>query len=110
MYVIKKVDPLSVAKMSAILAIIIGLVPMIIMFIVGLVFGSIASGFGMFDYYSFQYIFLPLIIGPIIAIIVGFVGGLIYAWLYNLIADKFGGIKMEIVLEQQDQPQPPVEQ
>ena len=82
MVVIKKLGVLSVAKLQAVLMAIVG-------FIAGLsfaVFGDILfPGLGL----------LTIVIMPIIYAIMGFIGGAIGAFLYNIVAGWVGGIEIE---------------
>lgn len=95
--VIKKFDVMSVAKVYGLIGVIIG-------FILGLIialFAGIASAFagmfgagtGAFGIAGFG--ILAIIIAPIMYGIMLFIGGAIGAFIYNIVADKIGGISFE---------------
>jgi hypothetical protein len=99
---IKKVDILSMAK-------IYGTIMAILAFIAALIINLAFLGYFMhyptFSGFSMHYSamnFMPnfpilsLITFPIIYGILGFITGAISAFLYNIIASKIGGIKVEI--------------
>lgn len=99
MYVIKKIHLVSFARFSGLMLAIISVIPWLIVAIVigvlGLIFGEFSRGFRLDD------IFFPGIIwllAPAIAYLAGFFVGLLYAWIYNLLANRFGGIKLDIEL------------
>jgi len=118
MVALTRLGVLSVAKMQAIISAVIGLIIGILFAVTSLLTPSIAdvspgyppagaptgypgsmpttsadisieggfmAGLGL----------LMIIIAPIASGIMGFIGGAIGAWLYNLIARWFGGIEME---------------
>ena len=90
--VLSKLDVMSVAKIEAVL-----------MFVVGIIYGVLASFFIPFKVEAITGSlglaaglgFASLIIMPILYAVVGFFSGAIGAFLYNIAADKIGGIKME---------------
>ena len=97
MMLLKKVGVMSVAKVSAVIMAIIGFIEGILFAAFGTMMGSLAgataialSGFGLF----------AIVIFPIMGDISGFIGGAIGAALYNFVADKMGGIEMELVSTQ----------
>ena len=77
----KSFDVVSVGKILAVIWAIIG-------FFYGLMFASVASfvpelaGFGI----------ASIVIMPIMFAIMGFIGGIICAFIYNIVAGKVGGI------------------
>ncbi|HJK83047.1 MAG TPA: hypothetical protein O0X00_02420 [Methanocorpusculum sp.] len=91
---IKSLDILSVAKFFA---------------VIGLVFGflfGLLGGFGpaaplpphhvfAFAGELFSYI-LSALFGAVVGVIVVFVGGAVSGFLYNFVANSFGGVKMEL--------------
>jgi hypothetical protein len=93
--VLKRIGPLSCAKIAGTLYAIIGL-------LVGAVFAvvSLASGFGANP--SGDGGFRPLIgVGAVVAFPIlyggmGFVTTLFGAWLYNILAEAVGGIEMDL--------------
>ncbi len=90
MTVIKALGVRSVAKITAVIAALVGLllgVPLAaIAFMVG------PAGFGQFGWLAFAA--MPFIYGAL-----GFVGGAVYAWLYNVVAGWVGGIQVDLVPE-----------
>ena len=94
--ILKKIGVLSLAKIQAILMAIFG-------FIMILFSGIVFSLFGgqMAAYYDTAGIAMPpfqwisLILTPAIYAIIGFISGAVIALLYNLVAKKFGGIKLD---------------
>jgi len=102
MYELKKIDVVSFAKVKAV---ILGA----IMFIVGVVYVVLAliaffirSSFGTTLYegtgigYSVGTGLLILIFGTILGIVCGFILGAILAAIYNLMAGKIGGIRVNL--------------
>jgi hypothetical protein len=89
--VLKKIDILSVAKLEGLLLAIVGLIIGIVVAIVSVTvgfaasLGSMGAGYGV----------LAIIIMPIYMGIMGFVAGAIMAFLYNTVAERIGGIKIE---------------
>jgi hypothetical protein len=93
--VIKRIAPLSLAKVAGTLYAILGLVLGCIFSLVAMAgaFGaqsSRAAGFGAIIGVG-AIIFLPILYG-----VIGFIGTLIAAWLYNVIAGAVGGIELEV--------------
>lgn len=94
---LKKVDVMSAGKISAILMLLLGILVGLIMLVVGIFiliysvatgdFTSLLSFFGMFVMVMLIVVFYTLM---------GFVAGIIYAAVYNLIARKWGGLKIEL--------------
>ncbi len=92
---IKRIDIISLAKIEAVLGGVIGLIAGIIFAVVGTAFMGVAEG----EPGSFALLFglTAVIILPILYAAVGFVAGLIVAFVYNVIAGLIGGIKIELV-------------
>jgi hypothetical protein len=94
--VIRRVGPLSVAKIAGVLYALIGV-------FIGAIFSLVAMG-GAFASSDSPYPgFLPAIFGvagifilPILYGCFGFVGSLITAWLYNMLAGAVGGVELDI--------------
>jgi len=93
--VIRRVGPLSAAKIAATLYAVIGL-------IVGAIFSliGVAGVFGQQSSETFP--FAPMIgagsivVFPIMYACIGFIGALIGAALYNVVAGMVGGVEVEI--------------
>jgi hypothetical protein len=88
---LKRIDPLTTAKLEALLMGIFGLIIGFVYGIFGAAFGAIGgsaligAGIGI----------AAIILLPIMYAVIGFLAGLIGAALYNLVAGWIGGIKME---------------
>ncbi|MEW6412121.1 MAG: hypothetical protein AB1483_06545 [Candidatus Zixiibacteriota bacterium] len=97
--ILKRIEPFSLAKVSAILYAILGLL-VGILFSLAAVVGSAFGGsqdMGLFGeiFGVGSIIFLPIFYG-----VIGFVGSLIVAFLFNLVTSWVGGIGMEFEHEQ----------
>ncbi len=99
---IKKINALSLAKVLAFISIffglILGMLGGFLSFIYGSIIGSIAFG----SYSSAMFGILGFILVPIILGTIGFIFGLIIAWLYNIFSWLVGGIKIEFSEEDFD--------
>ncbi len=91
---IKKIGILSAAKIEAALGAVIGFIAGIFMALIGTTIMSFTELPGT---YGILYGVAAIIILPIIYAGVGFIGGLIIAFFYNVIAGAIGGIEMELV-------------
>jgi len=87
MTVIKNIDIISWAKIHALFGIIIGLVYGILFAIMGVMIGTRHELFGL-EAFGLA----SIILFPIIFAIMAFICGAIMAFLYNIFADKVGGI------------------
>lgn len=100
---IKSVGVLSVGKIMGILYAALGLlvVPFFLLIsALGALSGERPAGFGLASAIVFTF-FIPIMYG-----VIGFVGGVITAFLYNLVAERFGGIEIEFA----PQPSPEIPQ
>lgn len=98
MSVIKRVNPVSLAKVNGIIGVIIGLIAGILLAVFGGLIGSFAPQAGGIGAPSIgaglgiaSIIILPIMYG-----IGGFIGGLIGGWAYNLVAKWVGGIEIDL--------------
>ncbi|MBN1165654.1 MAG: hypothetical protein JXA44_00830 [Methanospirillaceae archaeon] len=82
--IIKKFGVLSVAKFSAVLGLIWGLIYGIIIFVIGTSYMGALAGVG------------GLILAIIGGAIIGFIAGAITAFIYNLVLGFIGGIEMDL--------------
>ena len=86
MTVVKAIGVLSVAKISGVIGV-----------LVGLVFGI---PFGLIVYFTDPVsgaVGLVLVAGlPLLYGLLGFLGGALYAWLYNIVARWVGGIEVDL--------------
>lgn len=98
--VLKRIGPISCAKISGVLYGLIGLIVGLIFSLVALV-GAAIGGSGSSALFGIgAVIILPIFYGGL-----GFVGGALTAWLYNLIASRIGGLEVEF----EDNTMPPGE-
>ena len=93
--VIKRVGPVSCAKVSAVLYALIGLILGGIFSLFALVGGAIAGAQGSGGIGAIMGVG-AIVIFPILYAFIGFVGTLIAAALYNLAAGMVGGIEMDV--------------
>jgi hypothetical protein len=109
MMIVKKLDPLSSAKIEGIIGVIFGLLAGIIIGIVSSIAGALMTvqtvtlengtqqnlnSTGLFALGWIAVIVLPIMYG-----ILFFLAGLIGAWLYNGVAKMVGGMKVELEYE-----------
>ncbi|MDK2907911.1 MAG: hypothetical protein PWQ87_369 [Candidatus Woesearchaeota archaeon] len=88
---LNKIGVLSVAKVNAVIGAILGLIWGIFAAITGTSFAVLGglgfmAGLGLWS----------IIVFPIIYALIGFIGGVIGAFLYNLVAGWIGGIEIEL--------------
>ena len=95
MKTLKKLDPLSVGKLYAVLMALIQLIVGILMLIAGETLGPYLSSVGAPAMGGSTGV-MVLVTGVIGGLIGGFIIGIIGAWLYNLVAGWVGGIKVEL--------------
>lgn len=94
--VIKKFDVMSVAKIYAVIGVIIGFIAGILVAIATAFVGGLMSMGGLpASGFTAGAGILSIIIFPIIYGILGFIGGAIGAFIYNVVAGKIGGIAFE---------------
>ena len=86
MTVIKVIGVLSVAKIAGVIAALVGLV-------LGILFAVVAYFTGPAWQLGVAVV-LPVLYGAL-----GFVGGALYAWLYNVVSGWVGGIEVDLVAE-----------
>lgn len=94
---IRRVDPFSAMKVLGVLYAVIGLFVGAIFSLVSMA-GFMAAAAGGEDSGAFAFIFgaAAIIVAPIFYGILGAVGGLIMAAIYNVIAKVTGGIQIEL--------------
>ena len=93
MMTVKKFVILSVAKISALLYAIFGLIAGLFVAL----FYALGSVFaGDFGPLGFELGFFSIIVFPIAYGVLGFIGGIVGAALYNLVAHWVGGIQVEL--------------
>jgi hypothetical protein len=96
--VIRRISPLSCAKVSGILYAGIGLLLGALFSVISLVIGGMAEQMDSERAGMFGALFgvAAIVILPICYGIIGFVGGAITAWLYNIVAGLAGGLEIEV--------------
>jgi len=85
---LKKIDVMSLAKISTILGVVFGFILGILETIAYILAPSTPT------YAALG--FLAVIIFPIVYAIIGFVGGVITAFIYNIVAERIGGITVDL--------------
>ncbi|OGI12125.1 hypothetical protein A3K64_02205 [Candidatus Micrarchaeota archaeon RBG_16_36_9] len=94
--VIKKFDILSVAKLHGLIGAIIGFVLGLFIAIFAGIAGAFASALGSAGGFGIAgFGILAIIVAPIMYGLIGFIGGAVGAFLYNIVADKIGGVSFE---------------
>jgi hypothetical protein len=93
--IIKRIGPLSFAKLSAVLHAVMGLVVGGVFSLVGLVggFASDAAGAGSVGAIIGV---AAIVVFPIFYAVMGFVITLFAAWLYNFAAEFVGGVEIDV--------------
>ena len=87
---LKSIDPMSLGKMMAIISAVIG-------FIAGLFSAAFAPFAAMWNPVGAAALgLLAIIVVPIVSAIAGFVLGVIVAFVYNEVAKRFGGVKLDL--------------
>ena len=101
--VIKKIDPLSAAKIGGLIYALIGLPSAVLIWVISLVglnnAGLTNSPFGpgagfVASAGAIAFVVLPLVYG-----VMGFFMSLAAAWIYNIFAGFVGGISVEVQME-----------
>ena len=101
MQVLRHVDVVSAAKVTAVLAAIWGFIFAVLSLAILAPIASMASAYGSMTGIEAAPLMMgfgraSIIIIPIIMAIVGFITGAIWAFLYNVVADRIGGVEIEL--------------
>jgi len=99
MYEIKKIDVLSAAKISTFISSAVYLVAAVCFVIFLFIVDNYAVKY-FFDSDLGDFTYLSVLGIAVIVGIVGFGAGAAAAAVYNLVADHFGGIKLDIILRE----------
>lgn len=91
MVIIKKFDVMSLAKIQGVLMALMGIIIGLFYAIFGTVMSVFAGAGGLAGFGILSIIIFPILYG-----VIGFVGGALSAFIYNFVADKIGGIEMEL--------------
>jgi hypothetical protein len=96
--VVKRVGPLSVAKNAAVLYAVVGLIIGGILSLAGIAgaFGAAGEDSGAAAGLAAIFGVGAIVMFPIIYACLGFIGALIAAALYNVVASMVGGIELEV--------------
>lgn len=99
MVIVKKIGALSLAKLQAIIMAVFGLFLGILYALMGptIIQASLAGGQAIPEVGKFIFGPWAILILPVIYGIMGFIVGLVFAGVYNLVARIFGGLKIELV-------------
>lgn len=89
--IIKRIDPVSVAKITGIIAAVFGLIAGILFFAFGSWFGAHGSGMAL----GMMGGFMGIVVLPLAYGVFGFLGGLIHGFVYNVAAGFVGGIRID---------------
>lgn len=89
MNVLKSFDILSTAKIAGLLYLVVGIVEAVIIFVFSGIFSALLGSTSGITAGA-----AGLVTTPLIALVVGFFGVAIFAWIYNIFAGRFGGIKL----------------
>ncbi len=92
--ILRRIDPLSAAKVYAVVLAVMMFVFALpagcMMSMVGSITGEVGAGaFGA------GMGFFLLILYPLFGLILGFISGFLMAWIYNLVAERIGGVELE---------------
>jgi predicted membrane-bound mannosyltransferase len=92
---LKAIDVMSMATVTAVIAAIWGFIAGIFAALGAGMLAALdsATGMGMFSAYMGV---ASIVIFPIMYAIAGFIGGAITAFVYNIVAQKVGGVKLDL--------------
>ncbi|MBE2210919.1 MAG: hypothetical protein IAE66_04870 [Xanthomonadaceae bacterium] len=94
--IIKRIDPMSVAKITGIIAAVFGLIIGVLFFLFGAMFSALPGVHGNGMAMGLFGGFMGVLLLPILYGVCGFLGGLIHAWVYNVAAGWVGGVRIEV--------------
>jgi len=87
---LKAIDPMSLGKMLAVIWAVMG-------FLMGLIGAAFSPFMAMWSPVGAAALgLLAIIVLPIVFAIVGFISGIIVAFIYNVVAKKFGGVMLDL--------------
>jgi hypothetical protein len=100
--IVRRIGVMSLAKLTGaiygVLGLVFGVIFGVVMVVAALVQGAMGSGdqaiADMTGALVGGIVFAVLV--PIMYLVIGFVGGLLTAWLYNTFAARFGGVELEL--------------
>ena len=91
MQTIKKLGVMSVAKIEGALGVVIGLIIGILVFVAGSVASAMTGTPSVGSLGPLSIIIFPVVYGIML-----FIFGAIFAWVYNVIAGRIGGIQIDL--------------
>ena len=94
--IVRRIDPLSLGKVSGVLYAAIGLIIGGIVSLVSIVGGALAQDDGSSGVFGMVFGAAAIIILPIFYGVFGFIGSLIAAALYNVVASAVGGVEVDL--------------
>jgi hypothetical protein len=97
MITLKHIDVISAAKIVAVIDAILGFVIAVVIFLFA---GAFSSVFGSSHLILLGIGAALLVVMPVLLFILGFVVTSIETWLYNALAERFGGIKVDLTKNQ----------
>jgi len=83
--IIRRIDPMSFAKIFAVIYAVMGMIGGIFFAVIGSAIPGMGSSFGLG----------AIILFPILYGVIGFIVTAIMAWIYNLVAGWVGGVRIE---------------
>ena len=96
---VRRIEPVSLAKVMgivyALLMLVFGIPMGLFMMAVGGLAGSMDGG-GLGAGFGLGMGLMMMIMYPIMGAVMGFIGGLLTGYIYNLVADRIGGVDMEL--------------
>jgi hypothetical protein len=92
---LKRIGPMSCAKISGLLYALMGFIVGAFLSFFSLLLGSVGSDFGGAGALSGLFGVGAIILLPIFYGVLGFVGGAIMAWVFNLVVGWVGGLELE---------------
>ncbi len=92
---VKKIGVFSLAKIEAVMGAVIGFIAGIIWAIIGTAFIGFA-GPGMPFGSGLLFGIAAIVLLPILYALIGFIGGALVAFIYNIVAGWIGGIEIEL--------------
>ncbi|MEM4598250.1 MAG: DUF3566 domain-containing protein [Candidatus Diapherotrites archaeon] len=100
MQVIRKIGVLSYAKICAVFGALGGVIQSIWIYYVwtytNQVLEKVGKAFGLNTNFSTSPPILEMVLSPVLGLIFGFIIGAVIALIYNLLADKIGGVEVEL--------------
>ncbi len=98
---LKRVDVMSLARLYAALGALVGFIIGLIVTIISLAIGSVAPLIPEATMSSTPFFWgmmgaLSIIVMPITYAVLGFVSGAVSAFLYNIVAERVGGVELDL--------------